>query len=129
MKIRSSQRANYETYQTNKSKYIYDSKVISASSSVIEFLLPGMLSKRAKQTIIGEYRINDKDTGSIEAQVALLTHNIKSLTGHLKTAKKDFHSRRGLLQMVGKQRRLLAYLERRNPKTCEALCAKLGISR
>jgi len=88
-----------------------------------------MLSKQTKQSILKEHQIHNKDTGSVEAQVALLTHNIKSLTGHLKTAKKDFHSRRGLLQMVGKQRRLLAYLERRNPKTCEALCAKLGIGR
>ena len=86
-----------------------------------------MLSKTTKQTIIEEHRLNDKDTGSIVAQVALLTHNIKALTGHLKTAKKDFHSRLGLLKMVGKQRRLLHYLERNKPKTYEELRKKLGI--
>ena len=88
-----------------------------------------MLSKTTKQSIIKEYRINDKDTGSIEAQVALLNHNIRALTLHLKTAKKDFHSRLGLLKMVGKQRRLLSYLERSKPKAYAALCAKFGIGK
>lgn len=88
-----------------------------------------MLSKAKKEEVIKEFRINDKDTGSVEAQVALLGHNIKALTEHLKIAKKDFHSRLGLLKMVGKQKRLLSYLERRNPKTYAELRAKLDISR
>lgn len=88
-----------------------------------------MVPKTQKQNIIAEARIHEKDTGSIEAQIALVTHNIKALTEHLKTAKKDFHSRRGLLQMVGKQKRLLRYLERNKPESYATLCAKLGINK
>ena len=65
-----------------------------------------------KQAIINEYRLGDKDTGSCEVQVALLTARIAHLTAHLSTNKKDFHSRRGLLAMTSRRRKLLDYLKR-----------------
>jgi small subunit ribosomal protein S15 len=64
-----------------------------------------------KQQIIEKFQENEKDTGSARVQVALLTHRINSLTDHLKTHKKDKHSRRGLLQMVGQRRRMLAFID------------------
>ncbi|MCL0054071.1 30S ribosomal protein S15, partial [Dehalococcoidia bacterium] len=70
-----------------------------------------MLDGDTKARIIKEYQRNDKDTGSAEVQVAVLTENIKQLTNHLQTHKKDVHSRRGLLGMVSQRRRLLKYLD------------------
>jgi small subunit ribosomal protein S15 len=70
-----------------------------------------MLDGDTKARIIKEYQINDKDTGSAEVQVAVLTENIKQLTEHLRQHKKDVHSRRGLLGMVSQRRRLLKYLD------------------
>lgn len=70
------------------------------------------LVKETKQAIIGEYKIHDTDTGSPEVQVAMLTERINQLTEHLKQHKKDHHSRRGLLKMVGKRRALLNYLKK-----------------
>lgn len=72
------------------------------------------LSKEEKQSIIEAYKTHIKDTGSPEVQVALLTEQIDRLSEHLKEHPKDFHSRRGLLQMVGKRRRLLRYLRRKD---------------
>lgn len=69
--------------------------------------------------IVEKYRVHKKDTGSPDVQVALLTQRINNLTGHLKIHKKDFHSRRGLVLMVGKRRRLLKYLLRKNLKRYE----------
>lgn len=86
-----------------------------------------MLETERKQGIIAEYRQNEKDTGSAQVQIALLTERINYLTGHLKTHKKDFHSRRGLLQMVGRRRRLLTYLKTRDSQTFSQVIAKLGI--
>ena len=75
-----------------------------------------------KPEIIAEYKIHDKDTGSSEVQVALLTARINHLTEHLRTHRKDFHSRRGLLQMASRRRKLLDYLKRHNlPKYNELL--------
>ena len=71
-----------------------------------------MLNKDAKAEVIGTYRRHERDTGSPQVQVAILTERINGLTEHLKTHKKDHHSRRGLLQMVGRRRRLLNYLQR-----------------
>ena len=65
-----------------------------------------------KEEIIGEFKTHDKDTGSVEVQVALLTARINHLTGHLRTHAKDFHSRRGLIQMTSRRRKLLDYLKR-----------------
>ena len=82
-----------------------------------------------KQGIIEGSRVHTKDTGSPEVQVSMLTERINQLTEHLKDHKKDFHSRRGLLMMVGKRRRLLQYLNRENPDRYRGLIEKLGLRR
>ena len=82
-----------------------------------------------KKNIIETNRTHARDTGSPEVQVAMLTERIAQLTEHLKTHSKDFHSRRGLLMMVGKRRRLLQYLNRENPDRYRALIEKLGLRR
>lgn len=80
-----------------------------------------------KQELIKQYGRHEGDTGSPEVQIALLTERINSLTGHLKVHKKDHHSRRGLLKMVGRRRNLLAYLKDRDLEGYRALIAKLGL--
>jgi len=80
-----------------------------------------------RKKIVEEFRKNEKDTGSAELQVALLTKDIKELTEHLKVHKKDFHSRRGLLQKVGLRNRLLRYLKRKDFTTYKSLCDRLGL--
>jgi small subunit ribosomal protein S15 len=80
-----------------------------------------------KQEIIKDFRLSEKDTGSAEVQIALLTGRINHLTGHLKGHRKDFASRRGLLQMVGRRSALLKYLTKVEPKRYEAVIQKLGI--
>jgi len=85
------------------------------------------IKKEEKEQIVKEVGRSDKDTGSPEVQVAIFTEKIKQLTDHLKTHKKDEHSRRGLLKMVGKRRRLLDYLSRKNKEVYEALVKKLGL--
>jgi small subunit ribosomal protein S15 len=74
-----------------------------------------MITKENKTAVIGEYRRHDTDTGSPQVQVAILTTRINELTEHLRSNKKDHHSRRGLLKMVGRRRRLLNYLQRVDP--------------
>lgn len=86
-----------------------------------------MLTKRQKQLTIGEHALHEKDTGSAEVQIALLTKQIKVLTEHLKKHKKDHHSRRGLLMMVGKRRKFLQYLKRENLRGYEKLAKKLEL--
>ncbi len=76
-----------------------------------------------------EYKIHDTDTGSVEVQAALLTKQITELTDHLKTHPKDNHSRRGLLKMVGKRKKLLDYLAKNNNKSYTALVRKLGLKK
>lgn len=88
-----------------------------------------MLSKRQKDNAMKDARRHDGDTGSPEAQVSLLTRQIEELAKHLKKHKKDFHSRRGLLQMVADRRKHLKYLERKNKTAYEALLAKLGLKK
>lgn len=85
------------------------------------------LGTEQKVTIIESYRTHEKDTGSPEVQVAILTQRIATLNEHLKVHRKDFHSRRGLLQMVGKRRALLRYLKRMAPSRHAALIARLGL--
>lgn len=80
-----------------------------------------------KKTLVEKYRIHAKDTGSIDVQVALLTQRINELVKHLTTHKKDIDSKRGLLVMVGKRRKLLNYLKRSNPKDYEKLIKDLGL--
>lgn len=85
------------------------------------------LTKDYKAEVIGKYGKKDGDTGSTEVQVALLTERINDLTGHLREHSKDHHSRRGLLMMVGKRRRLLRYLQRTDLDRYRALVADLGL--
>ena len=88
-----------------------------------------VLEAEKKKGLIESYRVHAKDTGSPEVQVSMLTQRINELTEHLRTHKKDFHSRRGLLMMVGKRRRLLQYLNRENPTRYRGLIDKLGLRR
>ena len=82
-----------------------------------------------KKRLIEAHKLHDSDTGSPEVQAALLTHRITYLTEHLKVHKKDHHSRRGLLMMVGKRRRLLRYLQDQDVERYRSLIAKLGLRR
>ena len=88
-----------------------------------------MVKGEAKTKVIEELQRSKTDTGSPEVQIGILSTRIKELTGHLKLHKKDNHSRRGLLQMVGKRKRLLDYLRTTNLGTYQKVIAKLGIRR
>ncbi len=88
-----------------------------------------MLTGEEKSHLISEHRRGDRDTGSPEVQIAILSKRIDELTEHLRTHKKDHHSRRGLLQMVGKRRRLLDYLRREDVERYRALIQRLGLRR
>jgi small subunit ribosomal protein S15 len=88
-----------------------------------------MLEKEEKEEIIKKYRLHDFDTGSYEVQIALLTEQIKKLVLHLKEHKKDFASKRGLLKMVAKRRRLLNLLKKESEKRYQSLIKKLGIKK
>ena len=85
------------------------------------------LTAEQKQAIIEKYKVHENDTGSPEVQVAILSHRINLLTEHLKTHKKDFHSRRGLLKMVGQRRALLNYLRNSDPDRYRKLIQELGL--
>ena len=85
------------------------------------------LTKEGKQAIIAEYAIHEGDTGSPEVQIAILTERINQLTEHLKENKKDHHSRRGLLKMVGHRRNLLGYLQKVDIERYRAIVERLGI--
>ena len=85
------------------------------------------MTTERKQEIINTYRRDEKDTGSSEVQIALLTERINELTEHLKVHKKDNHSRRGLLKMVGKRRNLLNYLAKKDEEAYKELVKKLGL--
>lgn len=85
------------------------------------------LTKETKAQIIDEYKIHEGDTGSSEVQIAILSHRINYLTNHLKTHKKDHHSRRGLFKMIGQRRGLLRYLQKNDIERYRALIEKLGI--
>ena len=85
------------------------------------------MAKELKQQIISDAKIHDTDTGSPEVQIAILTNRINHLNEHLKKNKKDFHSRRGLLMMVGKRRGLLSYLQKKDIERYRAIIAKLGL--
>ncbi len=87
------------------------------------------LTIEQKKSIIEEYKTHDSDTGSPEVQVALLTRRINDLTEHFRTHKKDHHSRRGLLKLVGQRRRLLKFLKNRHPDRYRALIKSLGLRR
>jgi small subunit ribosomal protein S15 len=87
------------------------------------------LTKEAKTQLISEYRRGENDSGSAEVQIAVLSRRIEELTAHLKTHGKDHHSRRGLLQMVGRRRRLLEYLRKKDVERYRALIQRLGLRR
>lgn len=86
-----------------------------------------MITKEQKAEIIKEYQSKDRDTGSPEVQVAILTFRINDLNEHLKIHKKDHHSRRGLLKMVGQRRNLLNYLKEKDLERYRSLIARLGL--
>lgn len=85
------------------------------------------MTKERKQEVINTYKREEKDTGSPEVQIALLTERINELTEHLKVHKKDNHSRRGLLKMVGKRRNLLNYLAKKDVNIYREIVEKLGL--
>lgn len=85
------------------------------------------LDKDVKRQIIDEFKLHESDTGSPEVQIAILTKRINDLTEHLKVHKKDYHSRRGLLKMIGQRKGLLDYLLERDVERYRALVTKLGI--
>ena len=88
-----------------------------------------MISKEKKAEIIKEYGRTPEDTGSPEVQIAILTERIRELTEHLKVNKKDHHSRRGMLKMIGQRRNLLAYLQKKDLEGYRTLIEKLGLRR
>jgi small subunit ribosomal protein S15 len=88
-----------------------------------------MLTKRKKENAIKDVRRHDSDTGSPESQVAILTKQIEDLSKHLKKNQKDFHSRRGLLQMVADRRKHMKYLERKDVKSYKTLVKKLDLKK
>ncbi|NSL51137.1 30S ribosomal protein S15 [Calidifontibacillus erzurumensis] len=87
------------------------------------------ITQERKQEIINEFKIHDNDTGSPEVQIAVLTEEINNLNEHLRVHKKDHHSRRGLLKMVGKRRNLLNYLRNKDITRYRELIQKLGLRR
>ena len=86
-----------------------------------------VLLKEKKSKLIEEFKVHARDTGSAEVQVALLTERINGLSGHFKLHKNDFHSRRGLLSLVGRRRRLLNYLKKKDAKKYEEVLEKLSL--
>ena len=87
------------------------------------------ITAEAKTGIIGEHRVHENDTGSPEVQIAILTERINNLSGHFEVHKKDHHSRRGLLMLVNKRRRLLTYLRNNEIERYRTLIKKLGLRR
>lgn len=86
-----------------------------------------VLEKEEKLSVINEFGLHDKDVGSSEVQIALLTSRINGLSSHLQSAPKDLSSRRGLVSLVAKRRRLLNYLKKKQPEKYQALIEKLGL--
>ncbi|MFW6119282.1 MAG: 30S ribosomal protein S15 [Petrotogales bacterium] len=80
-----------------------------------------------KENLIKDYQIHEKDTGSVEVQIAILTERIAHIAKHLKDHPKDFHSRRGLLKLVGRRRRMLRYLKQNKPEVYKEIISKLGL--
>jgi small subunit ribosomal protein S15 len=86
-----------------------------------------VLTKQKKEAVITKHKVHDKDTGSPEVQIALITERINYLTDHFSTHKKDHHSRQGLLKLVGQRRRLLNYLKRHNLERYKIIVEKLNL--
>ncbi len=104
-----------------------DSDVYSGKGDREEKEKNNMIDQTKKAEIINEYKTKDGDTGSAEVQVAILTYRINDLNEHLKIHKKDFHSRRGLLKMVGQRRNMLNYLKEKDIERYRTLIARLGL--
>ncbi|CBN58004.1 MULTISPECIES: 30S ribosomal protein S15 [Kamptonema] len=85
------------------------------------------LTQERKQEIMGQYQAHETDTGSADLQVAMLSDRINKLSAHLKVNQKDFSSRRGLMQLIGRRRRLLSYIQKQDRARYQALIARLGI--
>lgn len=90
-------------------------------------LKDGFLDKEKKQGIISQFRIHENDTGSTRVQVAVLSEGINQMSEHLKINSHDYHSQRALLKLIGRRKRLLAYLNRTEPQEYYSLIAKLGL--
>ena len=88
-----------------------------------------MLTKRVKSKVIKEHQAHEKDTGSAQVQIAVITRRVEELADHLKKNPKDHHSRRGLLKLVGKRRKFLAYLKKNDEKTYEKTLKKLDLKK
>mgnify|MGYP006282017931 CR=1 FL=1 len=88
-----------------------------------------MLTTKEKEKIIKDYKLHDSDTGSAEVQIALLTEEIKRLLSHLKKHPKDTHSKKGLLNMVSKRKRLLSYLQEESEKKYKEIIKKIGLKK
>lgn len=88
-----------------------------------------MLNPKEKEKLVGKYKTHEKDTGSPEVQVGLLSEEIRRLALHLQKNQKDIHSKRGLLQMVAKRRTLLSYLKREDPARWDSLSQKVGLKK
>ena len=88
-----------------------------------------MMNPEEKTKVIQDYKAHDADTGSDEVQIALITEEIKRLLSHLKKHSKDFHSKRGLLKMVGKRRKLLRHIESADEKKYRAILKKVGLKK
>lgn len=86
-----------------------------------------MLTKARREELVEEYRLHASDAGSTDVQVALLTERIRQITEHLRVHRKDHHSQRGLMKLVGQRRRLLRYLSRTEPARYKAIIARLGL--
>ena len=108
-------------YPNSEQTEIKDREGVSTSSMA--------LATDVKQQIVGQFRVHTTDTGSPEVQVALLSRNIAELTEHFKSHPKDHHSRRGLLTMVARRRRLLKYLKAEEPERYKQLIQELGLRR
>lgn len=103
--------------------------ILKLAISKICARITAMLTKRKKQNAIKDVKLHDTDTGSPEAQVAILSKKIDELAGHLKKNKKDNHSRKGLLSMVADRKKHLKYVEKKDPKRYNSLIKKLGLKK
>ena len=101
----------------------------AGTPKVVPAAIAEKAEKERRAALIDEYKTNQSDTGSPEVQVAILTERIKNLTEHLESHKKDFHSRRGLLILVSRRRRLLDYLRRKSQERYQTLITRLGLRR
>ncbi len=104
--------------------YRYDRVILSCKSILYA---PGMLDRKVKEKVIDKFKTHATDTGSPEVQVAILSHEIKELSDHLATHRKDHSSRRGLIRMVSERRRLLRYLKHESAERYDVLVKKLGL--